>query len=138
MQVKVKALSNVAHGRFNLKRGQEFTLTKGESEELQKAGLVEIVGESDASEDAEQGAKMEVAPQNKMMPPAENKRDPEAEEVERRIDDTVSAYVESQVEQHSIVSGAETPEEAPATEEQEDSKPAAGRSGKKAPAKKAE
>lgn len=97
MQVKVKALSNVAHGRFNMTRGQEFTVSKGESEELRSIGMVQIV-EDEQPAQAEQAAekqqmtakpeavqpeaeaKMADAPENKMEAAPENKSEPATEE----------------------------------------------------------
>lgn len=61
MNVDVKAKSAVAHGRHSAVRGETFPVTKGEAEELQKAGLVEIVGDAQ--------------PQEKQAPEVENKMD---------------------------------------------------------------
>lgn len=86
MKTNVKALDSFVHGRVHMTAGDKYEFSKGEAEELQKAGLVEIVGqEEDAPEPAaqveevtqpvadEQGAKMTEAPENKMADAPENK-----------------------------------------------------------------
>lgn len=85
MKIKVKAITSVMHGRHHMQAGDELEVTKGEADELQKAGLVQIVGEQEAAaqpgtpdtkvaaEDLTGVEKMEDEPQNKMEPAPENK-----------------------------------------------------------------
>jgi hypothetical protein len=74
MQIKVKALQNLAHGRFNPTKGQEFEVTKGEADELLSTGLVSLVQDQDAGEKSapELQNKMEDAPSNKAEQPEES------------------------------------------------------------------
>lgn len=67
MQIKVKALQNLAHGRFNPTKGQEFEVTKGEADELMSTGRVSLVQDQDSGEKSapELQNKMEDAPSNK-------------------------------------------------------------------------
>lgn len=75
MNVDVKALTAVAHGRYSVTRGETFQVTKGEAEELQKSGLVEIVGDAPQQEKQapEVENKMEDAPANKAVTTAKRK-----------------------------------------------------------------
>lgn len=76
MKTKVKALDSFVHGRTHLVAGDEAEFSKGEADELLKAGLVEIAGQQEevAPPDAsQQDAKMDDEPQNKMEAAPENK-----------------------------------------------------------------
>lgn len=90
MKTKVKAITSFMHGRVHSHAGDELEVTKGEADELQKAGLVQF---SDEQEEAAQpatqdpqagddvddllgddsGAKMDEEPKNKMETAPENK-----------------------------------------------------------------
>jgi hypothetical protein len=69
MKTQVRALDSFSHGRQNPKRGETIVVGQGEAEDLEKAGLVEIVGE--APDDPEE----KIAPitSNKMAPKPANK-----------------------------------------------------------------
>lgn len=70
MNVNVKALSNVAHGRVNVAKGASFVVNKVEAGELEKAGLVEITGDNN---DEPEHTKMEPIVSNKMASAPANK-----------------------------------------------------------------
>lgn len=71
MKVNVKALSSFQHGRVDAKRGVTYDdFSKGEAEDLAKAGLVEIVGE----DHPEPETKMQAPVENKMADAPANKR----------------------------------------------------------------
>lgn len=69
MDVKIKAKTSFAHGRFNLDRGQEAEMPEAVAKDLAKAGLVEV-GESAAK--APEGKKA-TDPSNKAAQTAKNK-----------------------------------------------------------------
>ena len=69
MNVKVKALDSFAHGRVSAHRNDTVTLNKGDAEELEKLGLVEILDDKAAHAET----KMEAAPKNKMADAPANK-----------------------------------------------------------------
>lgn len=71
MKIKVIALSSFAHGAEMYHEGRPGEFTKGEADDLEKAGLVEIVKGDSADEDLV--GKMDDAPQNKMAEPVSNK-----------------------------------------------------------------
>jgi hypothetical protein len=89
--VKVKALDHFQHGRVAAARGGEYNFSKGDADDLVKAGLVELVGESDKDDDARVkqmpqpgdvvadeeegilGSKMDQQPHNKMAEAPVNK-----------------------------------------------------------------
>lgn len=124
MQIKVKALQNLAHGRFNLTKGQEFEVTKGEADDLIKSGFAQQAGS--ASEDGladNQGAKAESAPDNKMERAHLNK-----------MDQAVMQSIQSQAE-------TEQPDyqQNQEVEAEDDDKPAAGKAApRKTASKKAD
>lgn len=69
MDVKIKAKTSFAHGRFNLNRGQEAEMPEAVAKDLEKAGLVEVgKAATKAPED-----KKATDPSNKAAPPAKNK-----------------------------------------------------------------
>ena len=70
MNVNVKALGNVAHGRINAAKDESFVVNKIEATELEKAGLVEIVGDNN---DEPEETKMEPITMNKMADAPSNK-----------------------------------------------------------------
>lgn len=70
MKVNVKALSSFQHGQIDAKRGMPYEFSKGEADDLAKAGLVEIVDEAKP----EQETKMQPATENKMADAPANKR----------------------------------------------------------------
>lgn len=77
MKIKVKALQRFFHGRQMADAGGEYEFTKGDAEQMEKNGLVEIVGESDPAETKMADPvenKMADAPDNKMERPTSNKR----------------------------------------------------------------
>lgn len=84
MQVQVKALDSFAHGRLDAHKGGEYPMSKGEADDLRKAGLVEIIGADDSApktatdsqgaDDLLGDAKSDAAPQNKMAPAPANKK----------------------------------------------------------------
>jgi hypothetical protein len=68
MKVRVKALDTFSHGPHHPARGDEFSMNKGEAEDLAKSGLVQILTDEQEGDDkaAEQHEnKMEAAPANK-------------------------------------------------------------------------
>lgn len=87
-KTNVTALQTVSHGNLDMKEGKIYTMSKGEAQELQKAGFVslEAIGESEGTlgeqpprkkqpgdvvvDDADDllgnGEKMAAAPENKM------------------------------------------------------------------------
>lgn len=69
MKTKVKALQKFYHGNKMIEPGKSASFTKGEAEEMSKAGLVEIV--EDASPESE--TKIDAAPENKMADAPRNK-----------------------------------------------------------------
>lgn len=69
MDVKIKAKTSFAHGRFNLNRGQEAEMPEAVAKDLEKAGLVEI-GEATAK--TPEGKKA-TEPSNKAAPAAKAK-----------------------------------------------------------------
>jgi hypothetical protein len=96
MKVQVKALSGFVHGRLHAEKHGQYELPKTEAADLEKAGLVKIVDESegqavnpmggrqhhdvgdvvtDAHDDllGDGGEKMDAAPKNKMARGAANK-----------------------------------------------------------------
>lgn len=94
-KVNVKALQTVSHGNLDMKEGRVYAMSKGEAQELEKAGFVSLdaTGESDGilgepqpqkpqpgdvvADDAPDilGAKKEPAPLNKMAAAPANKKD---------------------------------------------------------------
>lgn len=92
-QVKVKALRPFAHGNITASAGGVYTMNRGDAQELEKAGFVELgaTGESEATQymapaqkaqpgdvvvddDADiLGAKMDTATENKMAKAGSNK-----------------------------------------------------------------
>lgn len=88
-KIKVTALQTVSHGNLDMKEGRIYTMSKGEAQELQKAGFVSLdaTGESegilgeqppqkkqagdvvvdDADDLLGDGEKMAAAPENKMV-----------------------------------------------------------------------
>lgn len=74
-KVTVKALDSFHHGRLNAVRDAIYTMSKGEADDLKKAGLVEEVGDAadDDVDDLVGGAKMEPITSNKMEAKPENK-----------------------------------------------------------------
>lgn len=42
-KIQVKAVTMFVHGRFNVMHGQELEMSKGEADDLIKAGLVQVV-----------------------------------------------------------------------------------------------
>lgn len=48
MNTRVKAITAVMHGRIHLQPGEEGQFSKGDAEELQKSGLVTILGDAPA------------------------------------------------------------------------------------------
>ena len=73
MRINVKAKSSFYHGNQSLTEGQEAQFFKYEAEDLEKAGLVEIIGEAQPEQAEESGVKMEEAPLNKMADAPANK-----------------------------------------------------------------
>lgn len=90
MKTKVKALTSFVHGRMHVTPDDDaFEVSKGEADELQKAGLVQLADEQEeatqpAAQDAEADdvtdilgddadGKMEDAPRNKMDAAPDNK-----------------------------------------------------------------
>lgn len=69
MNIEVKALDSFLHGKHDVTRDQKFKVTKPEAEELEKSGLVEIVGDSEPQVET----KMDAAPENKMVDAPANK-----------------------------------------------------------------
>jgi len=69
MNVKVKARSTFYHGNVEVKRGEESEqFSKAVAHDLEKNGLVEIVGDA-----SEADTKMADAPENKMADAPANK-----------------------------------------------------------------
>jgi hypothetical protein len=68
MDVKIKAKTSFAHGRFNLDRGQEAEMPEAVAKDLEKAGLVEV-GEAAKAPEGKKAAE----PSNKAAPAAKNK-----------------------------------------------------------------
>lgn len=64
MKIKLRALQNFQHGRLGAEAGNEYEFTKGDADDLIKAGLAEII--------AEQSAPVEAA-DTKMAPEVQNK-----------------------------------------------------------------
>lgn len=83
MKVQVKALQPFTHGNvsFDPRSPDTYQLNKLEAQELEKKGMVQVVGEGEAEEKAAApvDSKMAPAPENKMMPTAQNKTDAETE-----------------------------------------------------------
>lgn len=73
MKTKVKALQTFVHGRERAEIDGEYQFTKGDAEDLAKAGLVEIVEEKAIETPRLQDVKMEDAPENKMAEAPSNK-----------------------------------------------------------------
>lgn len=74
MKTKVKALTSFMHGRVHAHLGDELEVTKGEADELEKAGLVNVVkGETDAAGSAQEPAEESApaAPEEKVEAPSE-------------------------------------------------------------------
>lgn len=69
MNVEVKAVSSFTHYRWNANVGDTNKVPKPEATELEKAGLVEIVGEGQP----EQETKMDDVLENKMAEAPANK-----------------------------------------------------------------
>lgn len=51
-KIKVRATMMFVHGRINAERGQELELSKGEADDLTKAGLVEHTTENSTAQPA--------------------------------------------------------------------------------------
>lgn len=73
MKTKVKALQKFYHGNKMVEQGKRADFTKGEADELAKAGLVEVVEEKPIGTPRLQDVKMEDAPENKMADAPRNK-----------------------------------------------------------------
>lgn len=73
MKTKVKALETFYHGKERAEIGGEYQFTKGDAEDLAKAGLVEILEEKAVQTSRFQDMKMEDAPENKMADAPANK-----------------------------------------------------------------
>lgn len=69
--VKIKALDAFAHGRIIMAPGQIATINAGDAGDLERAGLVEIIGESPDADDLIGKAATVVS--NKMQPKTPNK-----------------------------------------------------------------
>lgn len=70
---KIKALDKFSHGRLHMVAGDTDKIESDEARELEKAGLVEIVGEDEGEDLLGEGAKMEPITQNKMEKAPANK-----------------------------------------------------------------
>lgn len=68
--IEVKALDSFLHGKHDVVRDQKFKLAKADAEDLEKAGLVEIMEE----DKPEAETKMQPAVENKMAEAPANKR----------------------------------------------------------------
>lgn len=73
MKTKVKALETFYHGKDRAEIGGEYQFTKGDAEDLAKAGLVEIVEDKAIDTPRLQDVKMADAPENKMAEAHANK-----------------------------------------------------------------
>ena len=74
MQVaKIKALDKFSHGRLHMNAGDTDKIEADEARELEKAGLVEIVGEENVDDLLGESAKMEPITGNKMEKAVPNK-----------------------------------------------------------------
>lgn len=73
MKITVKALTSFMHGRIHAHAGDEVEVTKGEADELAKAGMAQIVEEKAVPAEEPEGAKMDTTVQNKMEAEPENK-----------------------------------------------------------------
>jgi len=73
MKTKVKALQKFYHGNKMVEQGRPDHFSKGEAEELAKAGLVEIVDDKAIDTPRLQDVKMADAPENKMADTPANK-----------------------------------------------------------------
>jgi hypothetical protein len=83
IKVKIKALDAFSHGALLAAPGGEYSINKGDADELVKAGFVELVSETDESQtgvtDSQEdlddlvGGKAEDAPENKMEAAPANK-----------------------------------------------------------------
>jgi hypothetical protein len=86
MKTKIKATTSFMHGRIHAHAGDELEVSKGEADDLVKAGMAEVAAEAQAEEqtaapvapddgvdDLLGDAKMEDAPQNKMEAEPDNK-----------------------------------------------------------------
>jgi hypothetical protein len=89
MKTKIKATASFMHGRIRADAGDELEVTKGEADEMVKAGLVQIVNDEQAAQSEQPAetqqmtaesepaqsveAKMAEAPENKMEDVPENK-----------------------------------------------------------------
>lgn len=95
-KVNVTALQTVSHGNLDMKQGKVYTMSKGEAQELAKAGFVslESTGESegtlgehvaqkkqpgDTTVEDDADAKMEGTPKNKMADAPVNKSSKKAD-----------------------------------------------------------
>lgn len=73
--VKVKALDAFSHGRLHMERGGTANINSYDADDLERARLVEIIGEADPDElDDVLGQKMEPMSSNKMDNAPENKK----------------------------------------------------------------
>ncbi len=74
--VKVKALDAFSHGRLRMEREQTANINSYDAADLEKAKLVEIVGNPDEPEAVDDlvGGKMEPVTSNKMDKAPSNKR----------------------------------------------------------------
>lgn len=79
MKTKIKALTSFMHGRTHAHVGNEVEVSKGEADELVKAGMAEVVaGEAAPADEGVDDllggdSKMEDQPENKMESEPENK-----------------------------------------------------------------
>lgn len=73
MKTKVKALQKFYHGNKMVEQGKRADFTKGEADELAKAGLVEVVEDKAIEAPRLQDVKMADAPENKMAEAPANK-----------------------------------------------------------------
>lgn len=80
--MKITALDSFAHGRIQYVKGDPVEVSKGEAEDLRKAGLVTVgtddgpktaTDSQDDLDDLVGGEKMDEAPKNKMAPAPANK-----------------------------------------------------------------
>lgn len=73
MKTKVKVLQKFYHGNKMVEQGKPASFTKGDAEDLAKAGLVEIVEDKAIDTPRLQDVKMADTPENKMADAPSNK-----------------------------------------------------------------
>lgn len=101
-KVKIKAITSFSHGPVDATAGGTYSVNKGDAQELEKAGMAQIVTEGDDAA----GEKTAPTLENKMAPAPDNKAD---EIVARQMAKQAEAAEKEGQEPADV--GGEAPEE---------------------------